>query len=68
MFCCLVVVGFVNCFVIVCNMSQKVFKDYLEKKKSRLLRACFAGFMASLRAGLGLLVYAFFCEHYICNN
>ena len=24
-------VGFVNCFVIVCNMSQKVFKDCLDK-------------------------------------
>ena len=25
-------VGFVNCFVIVCNMSQKVFRDCLDEK------------------------------------
>ena len=32
MFCGPVVVSFVNCFVIVCNMSQKVFRDCLDKK------------------------------------
>ena len=54
---CPVVVGFVNCFVIVCNRSPKEFSDCLDKKiKSELLRVCLTDFMASLKAGLGLLV------------
>ena len=41
MFCGLVVANFVNCFVIVCNMFQKVFKDCLDLKKIfELLRSC----------------------------
>ena len=47
---------FVKCFVIMCNMSQKVFRDCLEKKYTGVLRACLVGFIASLRAGLGLIV------------
>ena len=37
-----------------------MFRDRLDKKKFRLLRACLAGFVASLRPDLGLLVWAFF--------
>ena len=30
-----VVAEFVKCFMIMCNMSQKVFRDCLEEKKSK---------------------------------
>ena len=54
-----------NYFVIVCNMSQKVFKDCLDKNMIiRTVKDLF-GFVASLRVGLGPLCGLFLWALYM---
>ena len=58
-----VVVGCVNCFVIVCNMSQKVFRDCLGLKRIIWdVKGMFGQFLAPIK---GLLSCC--CGHPICH-
>ena len=61
---------FVNCFVIVCNMSQKVFKDCLDKKIIiRTVKGLFSRFCGQFMSRFGATcVGFFFYGHYICHN
>ena len=63
--------GFMNCFVIVCNMSQKVFRDCLDKKiMIQTVKGLFGRFCGQFknRFGAGCVSFFFFCGHYICHN
>ena len=46
---------FVNCFVIVCNMSQKVFRDILDKKITiiRTIKGLFSWFCGQFKSRFG---------------
>ena len=52
---------FVNCFVIVCNMSQKVFRDYLDKKIIiRTVKGLFGRFYGLFNCKFGVACVSFF--------
>ena len=64
---------FVNFFVIMCNMSQKVFKDCLDKKKIiiRTVKDLFGRFYSQFKSRFRaacVVFFFFFCGHYICHN
>ena len=61
MFCGPFVADFVNCFVIVCNMSQKVFRDCLDKKIMILIvKALFDLFCGQFKSQFGAVCVGFF--------
>ena len=62
--------GFVNCFVIVCNMSKKVFRNCLNKKiMIQTVKALFDQFCGQFKSQFGAVCvgFFFFCGHYICH-
>ena len=62
---------FVNCFVM-CNMSQKVFRDCLDKKLIiRTVKGLFGQFFDQFKSRFRaacVVFFFFFCGHYICHN
>ena len=66
----MVVARFVNCFVIVCNMSQKLYRGCLDKKIIiRAVKGLFGRFCDQIKSRFGAAcVDFFFCGHYICYN
>ena len=60
-FLCPIVVGFANCFVIVCNRSQKEFRDCLDKKiKIRTVKGLFDRFYGKFKSRFGATCVGFF--------
>ena len=54
-------VGFVNCFVIVCNMSQKVFRDCLDEKLIiRTVKGLFGQFYGQFKSRFVAACVGFF--------
>ena len=53
-------VGFVNCFVIVCNMSQKVFRDYLKEKIIIRTKGLFGQFCGQFKSRFVAACVGFF--------
>ena len=54
--------GFVNCFVIVCNMYQKMFRDCLDKKKRIIwiVKGLFGRFCGQFMSRFGATCVGFF--------
>ena len=61
--------GFVNYFIIVCNSSQKVFRDYLDKIIIiQTIKGLFGRFCGQFKSWFGASCVGFFYGHYMCLN